>query len=435
MKKQLKNLVLGVLTLTISVLFCFIVVEVYLRLTSPPEAEKTIIPNRYYMNQPYINRIFYPKFMPGIYGSSKFHTNRDGIRGTDIDENAYKILCVGGSTTICEYLDNTETWPHLLMQKLNREDSPVWVGNAGKAGLNTWHHILQVKYLLPQTGADLVIILCGINDQELFIRHFAEIESLPDSTKFKQELLNKAFYSPPRNSTISLPWYKKLVLWRRASFFRNKYYNPELSLLENLVNLPRVYNKLHDLIQDGFARQDEIGKWYDILRKKRQAAEKIDTPPKVMENLDKALQLYGNNIIKITEICRKNKARVVFLTQPTLWRKNNSPEEENRLWNGVVGGSYTTPNLKYLSTASLEVLMNAYNKKLISVCRQAGIDYIDLAKYIPKSLELFYDDCHFTEKGAKAVAQVIADNLKKMGLDFSSGKVEGKQGDPSTSHK
>ena len=47
----------------------------------------------------------------------------------------YRILTLGGSSTECLVLDQTEAWPQLLQDRLNETNKyQVWVGNAGQSG-------------------------------------------------------------------------------------------------------------------------------------------------------------------------------------------------------------------------------------------------------------------------------------------------------------
>ena len=57
-----------------------------------------------------------PGVFPGISGPSRVTANSLGIRGPELPprEAGYRLLCLGGSTTECHYLDDEETWPHLL---------------------------------------------------------------------------------------------------------------------------------------------------------------------------------------------------------------------------------------------------------------------------------------------------------------------------------
>ncbi len=104
-----------------------------------------------------------PGVLPGVEGPSRFTTNADGLRAeARRPEHAYRILAIGGSTTESLYLDDAETWPRLLQQRLGalRGRADVWVGNAGKSGLNSRHHVVQAMQLLPQLPRmDVVLVL------------------------------------------------------------------------------------------------------------------------------------------------------------------------------------------------------------------------------------------------------------------------------------
>src|SRR5438067_380709 len=61
--------------------------------------------------------------MPGIHDGTRYTINSRGVRGPELPSRdaAYRILCVGCQTTECLFLDDDETWPHLLMEHLNRQ--------------------------------------------------------------------------------------------------------------------------------------------------------------------------------------------------------------------------------------------------------------------------------------------------------------------------
>jgi len=42
------------------------------------------------------------------------------------------------------------------------------------------------------------------------------------------------------------------------------------------------------------------------------------------------------------------------------------------------------------------------------VAQTEGVEAFDLAAHVPKSLAHFYDDCHFTNEGARVVAEQVA---------------------------
>jgi hypothetical protein len=45
------------------------------------------------------------------------------------------------------------------------------------------------------------------------------------------------------------------------------------------------------------------------------------------------------------------------------------------------------------------------------VCRERGLECVDLAAKLPRDTSVFYDDCHFNESGARRVAEVLAEHL------------------------
>lgn len=89
-----------------------------------------------------------PTNLIGIASDGAFSTNSQGLCGPEFSkDDDYRILCIGGSTTECLYLDDRAAWPALLAGGLNGEDERVRIGNAGRAGLNSYGHIALVKHL------------------------------------------------------------------------------------------------------------------------------------------------------------------------------------------------------------------------------------------------------------------------------------------------
>jgi len=133
----------------------------------------------YYIWPPHLHSTFkpLPDITPGIHGESRFIVNSKGIRADELTPDCrYKILALGGSSTECTFLDQQETWPWLLQERLARAiNARVWVGNAGKSGNTTHHNILQMRYLLQDiSGIDAVIVLAGINDLTIALSRDSE---------------------------------------------------------------------------------------------------------------------------------------------------------------------------------------------------------------------------------------------------------------------
>lgn len=348
-------------------------------------------PNKYYVLQPRMRRVFRPspEVMPGVEGESRYITNSEGVRGQELTPDfTYRILAVGGSTTECLYLDQDEAWPQLLQTKLNENKRPqkVWVGNVGRSGLNSRDHVVQLRHLLEQYhNIDAVVLLVGANDLVLRLRQDANYD--PDFMRradAEQVLL-------PRNFSVfadeSLPFYKKTALWRLLRGART-------SVLRYL--------------QDGGEIQDEAGKVYVTWREHRRMAAAIRrTPP----DLTRALGEYAENIGALIDLARSKSVRLILVTQPAMWRCDISQELNDLLWMGGVGDFQNEGGKGYYSVEALAAALALYNETLLKTCRERRAECFDLAPLLPKDTNAFYDDVHFNEGGARKVADALTKYL------------------------
>ena len=103
--------------------------------------------------------------------------------------------------------------------------------------------------------------------------------------------------------------------------------------------------------------------------------------------------------------------RLLFLTQPAMWRKDLSDREKRLLWAGAVGSPFDNNVTKYYSVQPLSIMMKKFNNILLENTSKTGVECIDLASIFLKDTTVFYDDFHFNEGGANKIARVIADYL------------------------
>ena len=352
--------------------------EILLWIILPPQ-------DRYYVWPPHFQSTLHPNpdNLPGIFGEAMFKINSAGIRGEEFTtEQTYRILAVGGSTTECLYLDQTEVWTSLLERKLSEaKHKAIWVGNLGRSGRNTRHHLLQLKYFLPQVPKiDAVIILAGVNDLHIRI---SDLEYDPQTTAkptFEGEYMRAAFaLAPP---ALPAYHYKRLGWWRMAKKLKDNYLTEA----------------------KGQPVQDSTGETLSQWRRYRHNAEEIvETIP----DLRTALEEYRRNLNAIVDLAQQRAVRPILVTQPTLWRSGMTQEDMDLLWMGGIGSFQLGKGHKYYSASSLDKIMQQYNETLLDVCRKRAIDCIDLARTLPKDRTVFYDDVHFNESGARQVAESL----------------------------
>jgi len=93
----------------------------------------------------------------------KHSKNELGFRGPSLIDRGAKtsIICVGGSTTECFYLNDGQDWPALLQSKLGNN---FWVNNAGLDGHSTFGHSILLKNHVLDLKPNYIIFLVGCND-------------------------------------------------------------------------------------------------------------------------------------------------------------------------------------------------------------------------------------------------------------------------------
>jgi len=341
----------------------------------------------YFFWPPNIKVVFQPSsdIMPGISGDSEFRTNSSGIRGDELTpQHAYRIMAIGGSTTLCLYLDQSETWTYLLQENLNRKsrNQQVWVGNCGLSGMNANHHVVALQYLaLRELKIDTVILLTGIND---FTRRLTRDKSyVPislDDQAAKSDLLAETFtgtYDTYENDLI----YKRTAIWQLLRRAKRR------------------------MTMSAAHIEDVHGKIYATWREHRQHASEIREE---LPDLTSALDEYARNINRIIDITREKSVKLIFMTQPAMWKPNLPNDLASLLWFGGIGDFQNEPGKPYYSVTALERGIKAYNDTLLRICRERHIDYIDLASILEKDTSVFYDDVHFNESGARKIADVLS---------------------------
>ena len=312
--------------------------------------------------------------MPGIDGEIEFSVNSLGLRGPEVDLNQVdvRILCVGGSTTECVYVTDELSWPWRLGDRLSQvTGKSVFVGNAGLSG----QILPQHRYLLEKYDAakrfDWIVILCGINDMGALLRDQYDTITADMTT-----------------GTL-------VTLGRQPS--DGEVYYRELLLVEYLTRLVSTMNTNERLDR---VAQDAAGVWYRKVRQRRRdALDRHGAKTQLPAKLDEALNRYRSDIEKTIELCRGRGQQVVFLTQPTMYRKDLSDELRSLLWQHSPIGTY--------AVETLGEIIAAYNKTLMEVCREKGVDCVDLASRIAKDTSTMYDDCHFNTEGSIKVSEVV----------------------------
>ena len=321
---------------------------------------------------------------PGVPMTATVSVNEFGLRGPSLprDGRAYKIITVGGSTTECSALDDSQEWPHLLMQMMNdlQNQYSVWVGNAGVAKLTTVDHISCLRRLPVLRHADMLIFLIGVNDLQATL----DFGGAPT-----QEVLEYRAKRMAEHSGIGFT--------PEEGFFRRSYLFglAQVALNNGLGGLDSSLKRLSGSLDSDSEAQ------LPVTDRRR--------PLVPLPDLQIGLREYAQRIRTLEHECHARNLRCAFMTQPSMWRTDLTPAEQSLLWMGWVG--WKAHRHGFASVADLARAMDAYNQTLLGVCREDHLECYDLASVIPKDTSALFDDCHFNIGGARMVAQFLTDRL------------------------
>lgn len=390
MRHRMRSLLQNLLLMSVAGVLTIVALEGVLRIALPADHDYFVVrPNTHLELHPD------PDAVPGVVGPSFYDVDEHGIRGRPMGAPAadeYRILAIGGSTTELLYIDGPKAWPAVLEELLDSTSArePVWVGNVGRSGQNSRDHVLHVKYLRDQyPGLDAVIILVGVNDLSLALGQIEDYSLPPTITDpvAEADQVRRAFQvaPPPRiRGSSSVPLIQRLALY-------------DLALRARSMGGARINTFLAERAQGELLRR-----WRENRREHGGIIE--DLP-----DLSAPLVEYRRNLHLIVDLARERNLRIVFVTQPYLWKDDLTPTEASLLWMGGASKLFQVQSgSPYYAPGVLAAGMDQYNQALLEVCRERDAECVDLASRIARDTTMFFDDAHFTDRGSQAVGEALA---------------------------
>jgi hypothetical protein len=283
--------------------------------------------------------------------------NAEGLRGPEMPplDQARRVICIGGSTTECLFLDDADTWTSQLMGQLNAAgQGRYWVGSAGHCDYASGHHLrfLEASPLVDHTVA--VVVLVGVDD---LMRHLMRLDAGETAPPF--------------------------VLQTCAAQLATNLWNARLrhGLAIDLTGHEYAHNR-HGLV--------------------------FPTWP-VDPTYEDAVGAYAKRLRAIVDVGRRRHLKLVFVTQPVLWADELSGQGLARL--AVARSFPKPPPWKYLTPENLRRAIDKYNSALRKVAADEGIACVDAAAVLNGRPTCFYDDYHFTIEGAAEFARLVTSEL------------------------
>jgi len=349
---------------------------------------------RYYVFPPgqrlrlHPDRDVFPQLEPVI----RFEINREGERGDEVPrlrpgERLHRILVAGGSQPEGYALDQGTHWPGALQQLLQAPSalrrlgaSAVHVGNIARSGVGSEALDVILEHVLPRyPRLQTIVILVGASDIFRWLEHGAPPDPpppVPTAELFRCHPEGPFGWSPGSLALVEL--------LRRA---RQRWLRPV---------------KVHE----------RAGRWFGQARAMRARAKEVRT---AMPNPAPLLDHFERHLRRLLERSKKHADRVVLVRQPW-FDKDYTPEEAAHMWNGGVGQAWREEVTTYYSFDVLSGLMAFIDARAARVARDIGIEQLDLMPLLERSLRTYYDLCHLTPDGSRAVAAAVAAVLLQQSL-------------------
>ena len=109
---------------------------------------------------------------------------------------------------------------------------------------------------------------------------------------------------------------------------------------------------------------------------------------------------YANRVVNLAKLCIENNIKPIFCSQPSILSAKT-----------IAGTFVGDRNMNGESAMHYMQKLNAFNKSTQEACTVYGLKFIDLANMLPAVPENYYDNFHFTQAGAEAVATIITNHI------------------------
>jgi lysophospholipase L1-like esterase len=277
------------------------------------------------------------------------------------------LVFLGGSTTECAYVEETNRFPYLVGRLAEKKTGlRTNAYNAGKAG-NTSLHSLDV--LLNKgipVQPDVAIMLHNVNDLAVLI--------------FEKTFWTK---NPYRSPLVEI-----------KPSFRTAMKNVEESfhIIRDLT-IPLLSRQLKNFYH--YIRGNSFN--VDEFKRARGRKIQIDKQRLVSE--------FSMNLQMFINICRARKITPVLMTMANRVKDHPDPFIMSLARDIVYAGSG-------LSYAEFKGLFDLFNQTIREVAAVNGVLVIDLDQKVPKEKAMMYDFVHLNDAGSQYVADIIAAELE-----------------------
>gem|GEM_PF-739409 len=305
------------------------------------------------------------------------HGFLSNTRNYDFKKSAdeIRIATIGASTTANINLPFEENWPGRLGFLLQEAfpQKKITILNAGVPGFDTAQSIGNLALRVMPFKPDIVIIYHAYND----------LKAIRTDTKF----------SPDYSHIHQTPYgYHK-----KPGIFK--------SFLNHSMFYVRVRNKYHDYVSIRNKYNEIMSKKESFKQNNSAAAEnqrQMNIPPE-------AIRTFAQHVRSMVGIAKAGGAKVILSSFATLHDPNMDYSDDKIIY-GLSNYQKAELSLLLYFTPGLELTaifkgIVQYNETLKIIAQQELTGWVDNAARIPHDGKYFVDRVHFSQSGAKLMAE------------------------------
>jgi hypothetical protein len=315
-------------------------------------------------------------------GIIDFTTDSHGYRGVNstskVPKNFLKIFCCGGSTTSCDGVDDSRTWPKILEEQLNANGFNVQVVNAGTPGWHSYQDLLLIRNEIIKFKPDVILLHQGWNEEFEFssqnLGHWWKTETV------RNEIESNLLYTP-----------KNRLLSQRFSYF--------LLLSVRSISWNFIFKKRMPFTN--------INRWKCLLSKEY-------------------LNSWFINIMGIAQVCKENNTLLYTLDYPSLLNVKDTELERHYFLNHPVFSSRLNRDFADYQALSKIGISNFLRDISPLIPNLNGGELFEQMNHLNRSLQ-FGDEIHFSTLGCKTFGIEIA-RLLSTNEDFIKRNIDGTLG-------
>lgn len=264
----------------------------------------------------------------------------------------FRIFCLGGSTT--EWRDSGDRgWPSRVQENLRN--------SLGRDDIETYN-LGREWYTSLHTMINYTVNLRRHRPDMIIVMHGIN------------DLLHNADFS----------------------YFSHGPFQPDYRHFYGPVNNIVANKGMETFLARGFRRF-----WY---HKERRVVEPAEFP---------GVPCFVRNLDTLIDLAERDGTRVILMTQPNLFKETMSAEELDALY--MINHEAIGPREQWSAAAGLSGFRQ-YNEAVRDLGKTRRVPVIDLETALPKTVEYFQDDVHYTDPAFDRVAEFVSIELVRQDL-------------------